>query len=125
MRFSTPLFRLGDAGQIEQKVTFPGSGPDADPGVIVMRVDDRLGKDVDKKLDGMLVVFNASDEPMTERIDGLAGRDYMLSPVLAKGSDAVVRGTRWNEATGEVSVPARTVTVLVEKAAHHGHWWNW
>ena len=115
LRFSTPLFRLGDAALIEAKVSFPGSGPDADPGVIAMRIDDSIGKDVDKRLEGVLVVFNASDEAVTQRIDGLAGRKYALSRVLARGSDDVVRGTRWERATGEVTVPARTVTVLVEK----------
>ena len=44
LRFSTPLFRLGSAKLIEQKVTFPGSGPDADPGVIVMAIDDEPGE---------------------------------------------------------------------------------
>jgi len=72
---------------------------------------------------GVLVVFNASDEPTTQRIDRLAGREYALSPVLANGSHAVVHGTQWDEATGEVTVPARTVTVLVEKDVpdHGGH----
>ena len=115
LRFSTPLFRLGDAALIEAKVSFPGSGPDADPGVIAMRIDDSIGKDADKRLEGVLVVFNASDEAVTQRIDGLAGRKYALSRVLARGRDDVVRGTRWERATGEVTVPARTVTVLVEK----------
>ncbi len=115
LRFSTPLFRLGDAALIEAKVTFPGSGPTAAPGVIVMRVNDRVGVDVDRKLDGVLVVFNASDEPTTQKIAGLASHDYALSPVLARGADAVVRQTTWNRSTGEVTVPARTVAVLQEK----------
>src|SRR5690606_38516301 len=43
LRHSTDLFRLGSAELIEQKVTFPGSGPDAVPGVITMSIDDRAG----------------------------------------------------------------------------------
>ena len=117
LRFSTPLFRLGSASLIEQKVTFPDSGPNADPGVVVMRVDDTVGTDVDKRLDGILVVFNASNASTTQTIAGLVGQHLTLSPVLAKGNDAVVRATKWNEAAGQVTVPARTVSVLVEKQA--------
>ncbi|GEK22274.1 pullulanase-type alpha-1,6-glucosidase [Cellulomonas xylanilytica] len=136
LRFSTPLFRLGSADLIEQKVAFPGSGPDADPGVVVMTIDDEPGfdrsskrwvKDVDKKLDGVLVVLNASDEPTTQTVTSLAGHRLSLSPVQAKGSDPVVKGTTWDKRTGTVTVPPRTVAVLVEEAGrgHGGGWWPW
>ena len=127
LRFSTPLFRLGSAALIEQKVSFPHSGPDATPGVIVMRVDDSVGKDVDRSLAGMLVVFNASDEPVTQQVDALAGHDLRLSPVQARGADDVVQETTWTKATGAVTVPPRTVAVLQEAQPqrHHGHWWDW
>ncbi|MDQ0373057.1 pullulanase-type alpha-1,6-glucosidase [Cellulomonas humilata] len=136
LRFSTPLFRLGSADLIEQKVGFPGSGPDADPGVVVMTIDDEPGwdpttrwwaKDVDKKLDGVLVVVNASDEATTQTVSSLSGHKLTLSPVQAKGSDPVVKGTTWDKATGTVTVPPRTVAVLVENHATWGHghgWWD-
>ncbi|WP_412864994.1 pullulanase-type alpha-1,6-glucosidase [Cellulomonas sp. 179-A 9B4 NHS] len=125
LRASTRLFRLGDARLIREKVTFPGSGPDATPGVVVMHVDDRTGydrsagrwrTDVDRRLDGLLVVVNASDEPTTQTVDALAGRRYALSPVQRHGSDPVVLGTTWQRAAGTVTVPPRTVAVLVEEA---------
>ncbi|MGN8246530.1 pullulanase-type alpha-1,6-glucosidase [Cellulomonas soli] len=128
LRSSTPLFHLGSADLIEQRVTFPGSGPDATPGVVVMHVEDRDGwdsstwrlrRDLDRALDGVLVVVNASDEPATQVVGSLAGRRYQLSPVQAHGSDPVVRSTTWSTATGTVTVPARTVAVLVEKDARH------
>ncbi|MCL3859895.1 alpha-1,6-glucosidase domain-containing protein, partial [Actinotalea sp. K2] len=125
LRFSTDLFRLGDAELIEQKVTFPGSGPDAVPGVIMMHVDDTVGPDVDRSLDGMLVVFNATDTEVTLGVDGLAGADYTLSEVLEQGSDEVVRQTAWDAATGEVTVPARTVTVLVDDQEAPGGGGSW
>ncbi|KGM10217.1 pullulanase-type alpha-1,6-glucosidase, partial [Cellulomonas carbonis] len=114
LRFSTELFRLGDPELIKEKVTFPGSGPDATPGVVVMSVDDRVGEDVDPGLDGLLVVFNASDEAYTAPVEGHEGRAFRLSSVQEQGSDDVVRGTTWDAATGTVSVPARTVAVLTE-----------
>jgi pullulanase-type alpha-1,6-glucosidase len=127
LRFSTDLFRLGDAELIEQKVSFPGSGPYAQPGVITMRIDDTVGRDVDRRLDGVLVVFNSTPEEITVTVDELAGDEYQLSPVLADGSDDVVRDTTWDAETGTVTVPARTVTVLVDDQNHGGwHWpWDW
>jgi len=130
LRFSTELFRLGSAALIEQKVTFPGSGPDAQPGVIAMQIDDTVGRDVDRRLDGVLVVFNATPDEVTVSVDSLVGDDYELSPVLANGSDDVVQGTTWDAETGTVTVPARTVTALVDdtERGHHGGWywpWDW
>ncbi|MBC7292403.1 MAG: pullulanase-type alpha-1,6-glucosidase [Actinotalea sp.] len=114
LRFSTELFRLGDPDLIQQKVTFPGSGPDATPGVIVMSIDDLVGAEVDKALEGVLVVFNASDEDYDGVVPGHEGRDYTLAPVQAGGADDVVKATTWDAATAGVSVPARTVAVLVD-----------
>ncbi|WP_347338495.1 pullulanase-type alpha-1,6-glucosidase [Cellulomonas sp. WB94] len=128
LRFSTDLFRLGSAQLIEQKVSFPDGGTTATPGVIVMRIDDTVGKDVDGSLKGVLVVLNASDEATTQTVPALAGRTLALSPVQAAGSDPVVKGTTWAKASGTVTVPARTVAVLVEKQSpshHHGFDWPW
>ena len=121
LRFSTDLFRLGSADLIEQKVTFPNGGPDATPGVVVMRIDDTVGRDVDRRLEGVLVVMNASDEATQVAVEGLAGSRYALSPVQASGSDPVVRTTTWDRATGTVAVPARTVAVLVDDQDRGGH----
>ncbi|WP_278236633.1 pullulanase-type alpha-1,6-glucosidase [Isoptericola sp. AK164] len=114
LRSSTQLFRLGSAELIGEKVSFPGSGPDAVPGVIVMAIDDTVGADVDPALDGALVVFNASPEAATIDLPDLAGRGFALSPVQAGGVDPVVQETSWDGDAGSVTVPARTVAVLVE-----------
>ena len=112
LRYSTPLFRLGSAEAIDAKVTFPGSGTDARPGVIAMRVDDTVGTDADPALDGLLVVFNATAEPITQTVPELAGKNLVLSPVQAEGADEVVRTTTWAADAATVTVPARTVAVL-------------
>lgn len=125
LRFSTDLFRLGDADLIEQKVSFPTSGPDADPGVIVMRIDDTVGRDVDRRLDGVLVVFNATPDEVSIPIAELQGDRYALSSVQRHGSDDVVLGTTWDRATGTVTVPARTVAVLVDDQHRSGWTWPW
>ena len=114
VRSEVDLLRLGSADLIEQKVSFPNGGADADPGVIVMVIDDLLGKNVDPELEGALVVFNASPEATTQVVADLAGRRFALTPALAKGSDPVVKTTTWDAKTGTVTVPARSVAVLVD-----------
>ena len=121
VRDEVGLLRLGSASLIEQKVTFPNSGPDAAPGVVVMLIDDLVGDDVDSKLDGALVVFNAGTEPITQTVDTLTGRAFALTPALAKGSDPVVKATTWDAASGTVTVPARSVAVLVERESVATH----
>lgn len=115
-RSDIDLLRLGSAALIEQKVTFPGSGAQQTPGVIVMQIDDLVGPDADRDLDGALVVFNASPEPTTQTVADLAGRDFALTAAQAEGADPVVRATTWDAGTGTVTVPARTVAVLVDQA---------
>ncbi|MGH3462166.1 MAG: pullulanase-type alpha-1,6-glucosidase [Kribbellaceae bacterium] len=116
LRFSTPLFRLGSAGLIQQKVSFPLSGTaTATPGVIVMRIDDTAGPDVDPRLRGALVVFNATGSPVTQSVPALAGQSLELSPIQAQGSDPVVKQTSWSTSGGTATVPARTVAVLLHR----------
>ena len=45
IRFSSPLFRLGSAELIQDRVSFPIGGPGQTPGVIVMAIDDRRRRD--------------------------------------------------------------------------------
>ena len=95
-----------------------------------MQIDDTVGRDVDRRLDGVLVVFNATPHAVTVSVDSLVGDDYELSPMLANGSDDVVQATTWDAETGTVTVPARTVTALVDdtERGHHGGWhwpWDW
>ncbi|MBT2516684.1 pullulanase-type alpha-1,6-glucosidase [Streptomyces sp. ISL-90] len=114
VRDEVDLLQLGSAELIDEKVTFPNSGPDATPGLIVMQIDDLVGDDVDPELDGALVVFNASPAAITETVDGLAGREFALADALANGADPVVKATEWDAASGALTVPARTAAVLVD-----------
>jgi pullulanase-type alpha-1,6-glucosidase len=115
LRKSTPLFSLGTAALIEQKLSFPNSGPSSTPGVITMRIDDTVGKDVDRHLAGLVVVFNATPNATTQTVSGLAGQRYVLDPIQAAGSDPVVRTASFNKATGAFTVPGRTVAVFLAR----------
>jgi hypothetical protein len=112
IRRSSALFRLGSARLVQQKLSFPSGGPTQTPGVIVMRLDDTVGPDVDRSRKGLVVVFNASDQPTTQLVPGTARAGYRLHPVQANGSDPVVRAARYISRTGEFTVPARTIAVF-------------
>ncbi|KIS26093.1 alpha-1,6-glucosidase [Arthrobacter sp. SPG23] len=115
IRKSTPLFHLGDAGLVQQKVSFPAGGPAQTPGVVVMRIDDSVGTDVDKNLRELVVVFNASDEATNQTVSGTAGSAYALHPVQAGGVDSVVKAAAYDAQSGTFTVPARTVAVFQAK----------
>jgi len=117
LRFSSPLLRLGSAEEIQQKLAFLDGGPGQASGVIAMVLNDSGsaadGADVDPALSRIVVVFNASAAKTDVPVAG-AG-DLVLSPIQANGSDPVVRdGTVVNGSGGTVTVPARTVAVLVQ-----------
>lgn len=103
IRTSSPLFRLGSAAAIQDKVSFLDSGP----GVIAMLVDDTFGADADVDRDGVLVVFNAT--PSATTVSG-TGAGWSLHDVQASGVDEVVKGS--TAAADAVSVPARTTAVF-------------
>jgi pullulanase/glycogen debranching enzyme len=104
MRASSPLFRLGTASAIQDKVSFLPVGP----GVVVMLIDDTAGADADAAHDGILVVVNASPDA-TEVAD--VGDGWSLHPVQASGADAVVKTS--TVAGGVATVPGRTTAVFV------------
>lgn len=115
IRFSSPLLRLGSAQLVQQRVSFPTGGPAQTPAVIVMALDDRAGPDLDPRWEGVVVVFNASDQPTTQVVAELAGARYTLHPVQAAGGDPVVRGSAYDRGTGAFTVPARTAAVFVTR----------
>jgi pullulanase/glycogen debranching enzyme len=115
IRFSSPLFRLGNADRIQDRLAFPVGGPDQTPGVITMTLDDQSGKDLDRRWEGIVVVFNGTPDTQIQTVPALAGESYVLHPVQAGGSDAVVKTATYNSATGAFTVPPRTVAVFVTR----------
>jgi pullulanase-type alpha-1,6-glucosidase len=113
IRFSSPLFRLGSADLIQQRVGFPTGGPNQTPGVIVMTLSDRVGPDLDPRFESIVVVLNATAAPTSQTVPSLAGARYTLHPVQAAGSDPVVRTSANDSRTGTFTVPPRTVAVFV------------
>ena len=112
IRKSTPLFHLGTAELVQQKVSFPTGGPEQTPGVIVMHIDDTIGPDMDSERTGVVVVFNASATATTQTVSAAAGQSFGLHPVQRTGSDDVVKGATFDLSTGSFTVPPLTVAVF-------------
>ncbi len=110
IRNSSPLFRLGDADAIQERVLFPDGGPDQARGVITMHLSDLVGDDLDPQWEEVVVVFNATPDTVTQSVDEAVG-PFELHPVQAAGDDPVVRDATADGTT--FTVPARTVAVFV------------
>jgi pullulanase-type alpha-1,6-glucosidase len=113
IRQTSPLLHLGSAALIQQMLSFPNSGPSETPGVIVMRLDDTAGPNVDPLLRGMVIVFNATPNAVTQQVAATAGQRYVLDPFQLAGRDPIVKQSRNDPSTGSFTVTARTVAVFV------------
>ncbi len=115
IRNSSPLFRLGTAEEIQARLTFYNTGPSQIPGVIVMRIADSPGADLDPQYDSIVVVFNATDEAQTVIVGGAQGHQMQLHPIQRRGTDQVVKTSVFNSGKGRFTIPARTTAVFVER----------
>jgi pullulanase-type alpha-1,6-glucosidase len=115
IRKSSPLFRLGNAAQIEERVQFYNTGPSQVAGLIAMGIDGCTDGDFVPPEGALMTIFNANDEPQTLNLFG--SEAWTLHPVLADSTDPVVK-TAKHDANG-FYVPART-TAVFRRAAQTG-----
>jgi pullulanase-type alpha-1,6-glucosidase len=112
IRQTSPLLHLGSAALIQQDLSFPNSGANETPGVIVLRLDDSHGANVDPRLRGMVIVFNASPNPVSQQVSAVAGQRFELNSYQRTGSDPIVKQASYQANTGTFTVPGRTVAVF-------------
>jgi pullulanase len=110
IRFSSPLFRLRNADDIIQRLTFLNTGPGQIPGVIVMRLVDTTGEELDPNYSEIVVIFNASTATLTFT-DAALPTGYSLHPIQQASNDSVVREAAYID--GAFIVPTRTTAVFV------------
>jgi pullulanase len=122
IRKSSPLFRLRTADEIKQRVTFYNTGSAQIPGLIVMRIADHPGPDLDPAYDDIVVVFNATPDRVQYPVADLRGGTFALHDVQANSHDALVRESSYDAATGTFSVPARTTAVFVQRTTPLPDW---
>lgn len=67
LRQSSRLLRLGSGAEVIKRIDFRNTGPDQEPGLIVMTVDDGInaGADLDPAIDGLVVMINATNAPQS------------------------------------------------------------
>ncbi|KAL6653132.1 hypothetical protein ACP70R_012057 [Stipagrostis hirtigluma subsp. patula] len=120
IRYSSPLFRLNNASDIEQRVHFHNTGPSLVPGVIVMSIEDARNDgpvmaQLDKNFSYVVTVFNVCPCEVSIEIPDLASMGLELHPVQVNSSDALVRQSAYQSTTGQFTVPRRTTAVFVER----------
>ncbi|MDW8318929.1 MAG: pullulanase-type alpha-1,6-glucosidase, partial [Anaerolineae bacterium] len=113
IRSSSPLFSLPTAADIQARLAFHNTGPNQIPGLIVMSLSDLVEPDLDRRVEFIVVLFNANDEPQTFTEPATVGMNLVLHPVQRNGADPVVKTATFNPATGTFRVPARTTAVFV------------
>ncbi len=116
IRGGSPLFRLETADEIQRRLSFANTGAGQTPGLIVMSIRDDVDglADLDAAYEGMTVLFNPTDEPVSHVETSLVGAAVELHPVLVDSVDPIVRSAAFDDATGTFSVPARTAAVFVD-----------
>lgn len=107
---STKAFSLGTGQAVQDRVTFPLSGPDQSPGVIT-KVIDLSG--LDDEFEKVVIVFNATPDPVEQAVEEASGTSMQLHPVLQDSADAIFDQAQFDAETGTFTAPGRTATVFV------------
>ena len=114
MRASSTLFRLRTVLDIQQRLTFPNTGPAQNPVVLVGHLNGSgyAGANFSE----LLYFVNVDKVEHGIELPDQAGKAYQLHPVqaAATAADARVRdGARVDRATGRFMLPARSAVVYV------------
>jgi hypothetical protein len=117
IRYSSSLFRLQTAEDVQARVAFHNTGPDQIPGLIVMTLSDMVEPDLDPELEQIIVLINANDEDQSFTLADLTGAYVELHPVQQNSVDPLVRMAGFDQASGTFSVPGRTAAVFVQYAS--------
>jgi len=112
MRYSSPLFRLQTADDVQMRVAFHNTGPDQMPGLVVMSLSDLVEPDLDRGHELFVVLINANDEAQSITVPDLAGKELVLHLVQVTSVDEVVKTSAFDSASGTFTVPGRTTAVF-------------
>ena len=114
IRDSSSLFRLRTSGEIRQRLSFPNTGPEQDPTVLVGHLDGAGYPHA--RFREVLYFINTNPAPRMLRLASERGKRYALHP-LHRSDDAADRlprqQARHDPRTGTFQLPARTALVYV------------
>ncbi|KAI4339263.1 hypothetical protein MLD38_024223 [Melastoma candidum] len=119
IRYSSPLFRLRTANDIQERVRFINTGPSAVPGLIVMSIEDgHEGVPGLTQLDPiyffLVVLVNARPTETEFASPSLKEKALKLHPIQLMSSDELVKSSAYDASSGRFTIPARTTSVFVE-----------
>ncbi len=114
IRYSSRLFRMATAEEVQQNLRFLNTGQNQIPGLIVMALDDH-GRDYDQRFHHIVVFFNASNTPVTFTDASLQGMALHLHPVQQQSTDAAVKTSTFSAKSGTATIPALTTAVFVSE----------
>ncbi len=115
IRRSSRLFRLQNETEVINRLGFLNTGPDQVPGLIVMTLADPDGG-FDRFNEMIVVLFNATDDPLDFAAPSLAGMDFDLHWGHKTSADPVVKTSSF-AAASTFSVPARTTAAFTARRA--------
>ncbi len=120
IRMSSPLFRLTSEQNIIDKVSYLNTD-NKQTGLLVMKIDDRVGEVVDDSYQSVIVIFNTSDKTQTFSYAFNVGsavsstQGYQLHTIQQNGADKVIKQSK---VTGKgFIVPALSSVVFVKPRA--------
>jgi len=105
IRASTALLRLRSADEIARRLTFPNTGAQQNPNVVVGHIDGEGLPGANFR--ALLYAINAAPTEQALTLDAQRGRPFVPHPVHRAA------GATFDAATGVLRVPARTAVVLV------------
>ncbi len=122
IRSSSKLFRLETADQIQERVSFLNAeaGQNQIPGVIVAKLSDEVGENLDPERKLLVVAVNVDKEVVQFSHESLVGLDLQLHPVQQNSADVVVKQSAFDPANGTLTIPARTAAVFEVKGGGSG-----
>ena len=123
----SPLFSLGSAAEVMDRVGFHNVGKGAIPNLVAMSIDDGVGtvtntedvprEDLDSAHDAIVVIANGAGEARSIQIR--TATSFALHPAQQESADEIARGAAFAEgesaeAGGTFTVPALTTAVFVK-----------
>ncbi|KXZ50711.1 hypothetical protein GPECTOR_15g395 [Gonium pectorale] len=122
VRYSSPLFRLASPGDVMRHLAFHNTGPEQNPGVIVMELTSAPtagGADgvYDPSYERLVTVFNCAPYGNTVPYPpGVPqGASLQLHPDLEAAGDARLSSSAPDDAARALRVPPRTAAVFVQR----------
>lgn len=112
IRSSSPLFRMTNANDIIQRLSFLNTGPEQITGLIAMLLSDTQEQAIlDSEYQSILVMFNNSDQ--SKQLTVANANLFEVHPVQINGIDENIKSVQIE--ADSVTVPALTTLVLVRR----------